>query len=143
MAGFLARKHNQVPCKSHHGTLPEATTHQTADHAGVMDELTNTEELGNRGELLFAGQVAQILLVFVSPVDLGILSRLLGLVGAAGGLAICAAGAKSLGKNLTPLPAPRTGGGSLVKNGMYKCATLAINTAAVCVDCVAECAVHV
>lgn len=88
-----------------------------------MSELTKTEELGQRGELLFAGQALLILLVLVPPVNLELLYRLLGLAGIVSGLAIAAAGGRSLGKNLTPLPAPRKEEGSLIKDGMYKCAT--------------------
>lgn len=107
-----------------------STAHQENEpFAGVMSELTNTEELGKRGELLFAGQVVLALLVLVPPFDLGNLSRLVGVVAFVGGLAITSAGGKSLGKNMSPLSVPRQDKGTLIKEGMYKCAAPALHTA--------------
>lgn len=84
----------------------------------LIKELTDSEQLGKRGELWFVGQVALALAVFVPLVDLGWATRLLGLGSMGLGVAILIAGSNGLGASLTPLPVPREDG-KLVTDGMF------------------------
>lgn len=96
-------------------TAPKASEFEPE---ALFKELTDTEQLGKRGELWFAGQLLLALCVFVPPVDLGWATRLLGLGSIGLGLAILIAGSNGLGASLTPLPAPRKNG-KLVTDGMF------------------------
>jgi protein-S-isoprenylcysteine O-methyltransferase Ste14 len=97
-----------------------STEKSKVDTDYLVSQLTETGQLGKRGEALFVGQVVLMLLVLLPPVDLHVVTQLLGVGAISGGLAITVAGSKALGKNLAPLPVARASGGSLITDGMYK-----------------------
>lgn len=61
----------------------------------LAKELTSTEQLGQRGEAYFAGQLALLFLVFVPLLDLSVLVRLLGVAAFGLGAVMILAGAQS------------------------------------------------
>ena len=84
----------------------------------LLKELKETAHLGKRGEVFVLGQFALILLVVFPPLDLHLPLQLLGFLGMGLGGSIIIAGSNSLGKSLTPLPAPRRDA-VLVTDGMF------------------------
>lgn len=85
----------------------------------LAKELTQTDNLGSRGELYVALQFMFIALILVPPFDLTPVSQVAGGFAVLIGSAIIVAGSNALGKNLTPLPVPRDSA-TLTTDGMYK-----------------------
>ena len=89
------------------------------------DGRTRVPSLGPRGEGWVALQVVLIGAVFGSRLaggDLGAAGRAAGAALGTAGLAFGGWGAGSLGRALTPLPAPRGSTADLVAHGAYRCA---------------------
>lgn len=85
----------------------------------VIDEVLDTRELGQRGEIWLGLQVAVFGLALIGPSGLQGLTDSLGLLIALLGLAQGVLGSINLGENLTPLPKPREQH-ELVTSGMYE-----------------------
>jgi protein-S-isoprenylcysteine O-methyltransferase Ste14 len=95
---------------------PDASNFEPAE---LMKELKDTDQLGKRGELFVLGQFALIILVVFPAIDIHLPLQLLGFLSIGLGGSVIVAGSNSLGKSLTPLPAPRKSG-TLVTDGMFK-----------------------
>lgn len=86
----------------------------------VVSEITDTSELGQRGEVWFAAQVLSLGLVFLGPpAFLRPLVDVAGWAAIAAGVALLFAGQQALGTNLTPFPKPRDSG-TLVTEGAFE-----------------------
>lgn len=118
----------EVPAASSGGNIGTVTgSVQSHPLAGAQDmfaaeelvsELTDTSALGKRGELYFAAQALAILLVVFPPFQLSGLFDFLGIFSLTAGLALCAVGLWTIGRNISPLPAPRSKH-ALVTTGLY------------------------
>lgn len=83
-----------------------------------MEELKDSASFGRRGEALFLAQAATLLLIFFPPMGLQGLLDLVGTLALTCGLVFIGYALVSLGRNLSPLPAPRARH-RLVTSGMY------------------------
>jgi len=87
--------------------------------ADLMLELTETEDLGKRGESLFAAQLALCgIVVFGAPDVVDGVAAFLGVSSVIVGLGACVWGARTMGTSLTPLTTPRRGA-ALVTDGPF------------------------
>ena len=84
----------------------------------LLDELTDTSRLGQRGEAYFAAQFALLGLVFVGPETFDSALAAVGWAAVVGAGALAVAAQQALGNNLTPLPEPRPSN-TLVTSGVY------------------------
>lgn len=93
-------------------------TTKALDMDELLEELTQSKDKGQRGELYFALQSLLILLVVFPPKGLGDIVTTSGFIALLGGVGFIASAALSLGDNLSPLPKPREGS-QLVTDGLY------------------------
>ena len=84
-----------------------------------MEELTDTSQLGERGEFLFVLQAVLMLLVAFPAKGLSDFITTLGFFSFLAGLGMIAWSASELGDSLSPLPKPRENA-ELVTDGPYK-----------------------
>lgn len=83
-----------------------------------MNELRDEQQFGRRGEAWFLAQAGLLLLVLFPPMSLKGLVAFAGILSLSGGLGVIGYALFSLGRNLSPLPQPRTKH-ELVTSGMY------------------------
>lgn len=91
---------------------------QPLDPKGLVEELRESSELGNRGEWWFAAQAAAIFAVVVPPWGIQGLVDVLGPLLLVAGFTLMVLGQQGLGNYLSPLPAPRSEH-DLVTTGVY------------------------
>jgi len=91
----------------------------SVDLESLVEELSDTSDFGNRGEIYFAIQSVLILLVVFPAKGLSDAITTLGFLCFLGGGCIIAAAVLSLGDSLSPLPKPRADA-SFVTDGMYE-----------------------
>ena len=89
------------------------------DVDAMMGELSDTSELGERGEALFVIQAILIFLVVFPAKGLSDFVTTLGFFSFLGGAGIIAWSANDLGDSLSPLPKPRSNA-ELVRTGPYE-----------------------
>lgn len=123
----LSRILHTIPSSTaRRGGEEEATS--TSDHSldmsryskELLEELTDPQQLGTRGEPYFIAQIALILLLLFPPTGITQIVDSLGHVLFVCGLSLIVLGSYNLGTNLTPLPKPRDAEKhTLITNGAY------------------------
>ena len=81
-------------------------------------ELSDTSQLGKRGEALTLAQISGVALCVAQPAWVDTAARVLGSVSIAAGLGIIALASNDLGDMLSPFPKPRRG--ELIDSGLYR-----------------------
>jgi hypothetical protein len=83
----------------------------------LAEELGDPKSFGSRGEAWFFAQIATFILILFPPIPLQGLVDLLGTLSMAAGVVFAIYALLSLGRNLSPMPAPRKNH-QLVTSGM-------------------------
>ena len=128
----IVNNHRELPPLAAAGGDGDEALDETLDVDAVMNEITDTSQLGQRDEAFFVGQMVLVLLVAFPPfqMDLGddvkFGDPLFGLATMALAAVLLVQGSKNLGNSLTPFPKPRadnvlkTGGAyAAVRHPMY------------------------